>query len=135
MKDTWLYRRGDIYLVDLGKHFGSEQGGCRPVLLIQNNIGNYYGPTLIVAPITSRFLKKAKQPTHFALVGVDNLISPSVVLTEQILTIDKSRVIKYVGKVVSASEGEVEVQQVGSLTVKRLKKTWTNAMGIKLIAK
>lgn len=99
MKDTWLYRRGDIYLVDLGKHFGSEQGGCRPVLLIQNNVGNYYGPTLIVAPITSRYLKKAKQPTHFALVGVDNLVSPSVVLTEQILTIDKSRVIKYVGKI------------------------------------
>ena len=99
MKDTWLYRRGDIYLVDLGTHYGSEQGGCRPVLLIQNNVGNYYGPTLIVAPITSRHLKKAKQPTHFALVGVDNLVSPSVVLAEQIQTIDKSRVIKYVGKV------------------------------------
>lgn len=99
MKDTWLYRRGDIYLVDLGKNFGSEQGGCRPVLLIQNNVGNYYGPTIIVAPITSRYLKKSKQPTHFALVGVDNLVSQSVVLTEQILTIDKSRVIKYVGKI------------------------------------
>ena len=99
MKDTWLYRRGDIYLVDLGKNFGSEQGGCRPVLLIQNNVGNYYGPTLIVAPITSRYLKKSKQPTNFALVEVDNLVSPSVVLTEQILTIDKSRVIKYVGKI------------------------------------
>ena len=99
MKDTWLYRRGDIYLVNLGNRFGSEQGGCRPVLLIQNNVGNYYAPTLIVAPITSRHFKKAKQPTHVALVGVDNLTSPSVVLMEQILTIDKSRVIKYIGKV------------------------------------
>ena len=99
MKNTWLYRRGDIYLVDLGKHYGSEQGGCRPVLLIQNNVGNYYGPTLIVAPITSRYNKKANQPTHFALVGVENLTSPSMVLAEQILTIDKSRVIKYLGKV------------------------------------
>lgn len=99
MKDTWLYRRGDIYLANLGTHYGSEQGGYRPVLLIQNNVGNYYGPTLIVAPITSRHLKKAKQPTHFALVDVDNLVSPSVVLAEQIQTIDKSRVIKYVGKV------------------------------------
>ena len=72
MKDTWLYRRGDIYLANLGTHYGSEQGGYRPVLLIQNNLGNYYGPTLIVAPITSRHLKKAKQPTHFALVDVDN---------------------------------------------------------------
>lgn len=99
MKEKWTYRRGDIYLVDLGATIGSEQGGCRPVLLIQNDIGNHYGPTLIVAPISSRYMKKAKQPTHFALVDVDNLMNPSVVLAEQILTIDKSRVIKYVGKV------------------------------------
>lgn len=99
MKDNWRYSRGDIYLVDLGTHFGSEQGGCRPVLVIQNNVGNHFGPTLIVAPITSRFNKKANQPTHFALMGVNNLTSPSVVLAEQILTIDKSRVIKYLGKV------------------------------------
>lgn len=99
MKDNWRYSRGDIYLVDLGTHFGSEQGGCRPVLVIQNNVGNHFGPTLIVAPITSRFNKKANQPTHLALVGVNNLTSPSVVLAEQILTIDKSRVIKYLGKV------------------------------------
>lgn len=99
MKDNWRYSRGDIYLVDLGTHFGSEQGGCRPVLVIQNNVGNHFGPTLIVAPITSRFNKKANQPTHFALVRVNNLTSPSVVLAEQILTIDKSRVIKYLGKV------------------------------------
>ena len=99
MKDTWIYRRGDIYLVDLGTTVGSEQGGCRPVLLIQNDVGNYYGPTLIVAPITSRHFKKVKQPTHFPLVGVDNLTCPSVVLTEQIITIDKMRVMKYLGKV------------------------------------
>lgn len=62
MKGKRIYRRGDIYLVDLGSHYGSEQGGCRPVLLIQNNVGNYYGPTLIVAPITSRFAKKRINP-------------------------------------------------------------------------
>lgn len=99
MKDNWNYRRGDIYLVDLGKNIGSEQGGCRPVLAIQNNVGNHYGPTLIVAPITSRFWKKANQPTHSVLEGVPNLTSPSVVLTEQIITIDKTRVMKYLGKV------------------------------------
>ena len=99
MKDKKTYRRGEIYLVDLGAHFGSEQGGCRPALVIQNNVGNYYGPTLIVAPITSRYNTKANQPTHFALIGVDNLTSPSMVLAEQILTIDKSRIIKYLGKV------------------------------------
>lgn len=94
-----FYNRGDIYLVALGAHFGSEQGGCRPVLVVQNNIGNLHSPTLIVAPITSRTHKKANQPTHFALSGVENLTSPSMVLAEQILTIDKSRVIKYLGKV------------------------------------
>ena len=99
MKDKRTYRRGDIYLVDLGNHCGSEQGGFRPVVVIQNDIGNKYAPTLIVAPITSRTWKKANQPTHFALVGVDNLVSPSVVLTEQILTIDKSRVIKFIGRI------------------------------------
>ena len=99
MKDNWNYRRGDIYLVDLGKNIGSEQGGCRPVLAIQNNVGNHYGPTLIVAPITSRFWKKSNQPTHSVLEGVPNLTSPSVVLTEQIITIDKTRVMKYLGKV------------------------------------
>ena len=99
MKDNWNYRRGDIYLVDLGKNIGSEQGGCRPVLAIQNNVGNHYGPTLIVAPITSRFWKKTNQPTHSVLEGVPNLTSPSVVLTEQIITIDKKRVMKYLGKV------------------------------------
>ncbi|MDO4746616.1 MAG: type II toxin-antitoxin system PemK/MazF family toxin [Bacillota bacterium] len=99
MKHKRIYRRGDIYLVDLGAHYGSEQGGCRPVLLIQNNVGNYYGPTLIVAPITSRYTKKVNQPTHYVLMGVDTLPSPSMVLAEQILTIDKSRVIKPLGKV------------------------------------
>ena len=99
MKDNWNYRRGDIYLVDLGKNIGSEQGGCRPVWAIKNNVGNHYGPTLIVAQITSRFWKKANQPTHSVLEGVPNLTSPSVVLTEQIITIDKTRVMKYLGKV------------------------------------
>ena len=99
MKENWIYRRGDIYLVDLGTNIGSEQGGCRPVLLLQNNVGNHYAPTLIVAPISSRYRKKSKQPTHYLIVGIENLNSPSVVLAEQIITIDKVRVMKYLGKV------------------------------------
>lgn len=93
------YHRGDIYLVDLGTNIGSEQGGCRPVLLVQNDIGNHFGPTLIVAPVSSRYWKKSKQPTHTLIEGIQNLSSPSVVLTEQLLTIDKVRVMKYLGKV------------------------------------
>ena len=99
MKENWNYHRGDIYLVDLGTHIGSEQGGCRPVLLVQNDIGNHFGPTLIVAPVSSRYWKKSKQPTHTLIEGIQNLSSPSVVLTEQLLTIDKVRVMKYLGKV------------------------------------
>lgn len=99
MKENWNYRRGDIYLVDLGTNVGSEQGGCRPVLLLQNDVGNHFGPTLIVAPVTSRYWKKSKQPTHTLLEGIQNLNSPSVVLAEQLLTIDKMRVVKYLGKV------------------------------------
>lgn len=99
MKENWNYRRGDIYLVDLGMNVGSEQGGCRPVLLLQNGVGNHFGPTLIVAPVTSRYWKKSKQPTHTLLEGIQNLNSPSVVLAEQLLTIDKMRVMKYLGKV------------------------------------
>lgn len=99
MKENWNYRRGDIYLVDLGTNVGSEQGGCRPVLLLQNDVGNHFGPTLIVAPISSRYWKKSKQPTHSLIEGISNLSSPSVVLAEQLLTIDKVRVMKYLGKV------------------------------------
>lgn len=99
MKENWNYHRGDIYLVDLGTNIGSEQGGCRPVLLVQNDIGNHFGPTLIVAPVSSRYWKKSKQPTHTLIEGIQNLSSPSVVLTEQLLTIDKVRVVKYLGKV------------------------------------
>ena len=99
MKENWIYRRGDIYLVDLGTNVGSEQGGCRPVLLLQNDVGNHFSPTLIVAPISSRYWKKLKQPTHSLIEGIKNLSSPSVVLTEQLLTIDKVRVMKFIGKV------------------------------------
>jgi len=99
MKENWNYHRGDIYLVDLGTNIGSEQGGCRPVLLVQNDIGNHFGPTLIVAPVSSRYWKKSKQPTHTLIERIQNLSSPSVVLTEQLLTIDKVRVMKYLGKV------------------------------------
>lgn len=99
MKENWNYHRGNIYLVDLGTNIGSEQGGCRPVLLVQNDIGNHFGPTLIVAPVSSRYWKKSKQPTHTLIEGIQNLSSPSVVLTEQLLTIDKVRVMKYLGKV------------------------------------
>lgn len=63
MKENWIYRRGDVYLANLDPYIGSEQGGTRPVVVLQNNTGNYYCPTLIVAPITSKAGKKPSQPT------------------------------------------------------------------------
>jgi mRNA interferase MazF len=84
-------KRGDIYYADLSPVVGSEQGGTRPVLIVQNNIGNKYSPTVIVSAITSQ-LTKAKIPTHIELpANAYNLPKDSVVLCEQIRTIDKRR--------------------------------------------
>ena len=84
-------KRGDIYYADLSPVIGSEQGGVRPVLIIQNDIGNKYSPTVIVAAITSQ-INKAKLPTHIEISGEDyGLPKNSVVLLEQIRTIDKRR--------------------------------------------
>ncbi len=84
-------RRGDIFYADLSPVVGSEQGGVRPVLIIQNDMGNKYSPTVICAAITSR-MNKAKLPTHIALAAAKcALPKDSVVLLEQIRTIDKQR--------------------------------------------
>ncbi len=84
-------RRGDIYYADLRPVVGSEQGGVRPVLIIQNDMGNRYSPTVICAAITSR-MNKAKLPTHVALEADSyGIVKDSVILLEQVRTIDKSR--------------------------------------------
>lgn len=84
-------KRGEIYYADLSPVVGSEQGGVRPVLIIQNDVGNKYSPTVIVAAITSQ-INKAKIPTHVELSALQyNLPKDSVVLLEQIRTIDKRR--------------------------------------------
>ncbi len=93
-------RRGDIYYADLGgpaKTRGSEQRGRRPVLVIQNDIGNHYAPTTIVAILTSQ--KKKYLPTHVALSNFAGLAKSSTVCLEQIKTIDKSRLEEYRGNV------------------------------------
>lgn len=91
-----LIRRGDIYFADLSPVVGSEQGGTRPVLILQNDIGNQYSPTTIVAAITSQ-ISKAKLPTHVEMVSSHGgLEKDSVILLEQIRTIDKSRLMEKV---------------------------------------
>lgn len=92
-----VYLRGDIYYADLGEGFGSEQQGCRPVVIIQNNIGNKYSPTVIVAAISSKPVSRKELPTHCYIGSSGGLDSPSIVLLEQVRTIDKSRLKEYIG--------------------------------------
>lgn len=91
-------KRGDIYYADLSPVVGSEQGGVRPVLIVQNDVGNKYSPTVIAAAITSQ-KEKAKLPTHIKLDSQNcGLSRDSVVLLEQIRTIDKKRLKERMGK-------------------------------------
>ena len=84
-------RRGDIYYADLRPVVGSEQGGIRPVLIVQNDVGNRHSPTVICAAITSK-MNKAKLPTHIELsAGKYDMVKDSVILLEQLRTIDKQR--------------------------------------------
>lgn len=85
-----VVEKGNVYYADLGNGQGSEQSGTRPVVIIQNDIGNRYSPTVIVASITSQ-LDKTKLPTHVKLKDYDNLDKDSIVLLEQIRTLDKNR--------------------------------------------
>ena len=88
--------RGDVFYADLNPVIGSEQGGIRPVLVIQNDIGNKYSPTVIVSAITSK-IDKAKLPTHIEITAEkSNLEKDSVILLEQIRTIDKKRLQRHV---------------------------------------
>lgn len=90
--------RGEIYLANLNPSIGSEQSGIRPVLIIQNDMGNYYSHTTIIATITSNDKHKSKLSTHFFIRSRDALTKDSVVLLEQIRTIDKARLIRKLGK-------------------------------------
>ena len=101
-------KRGDIYYADLSPVVGSEQGGLRPVLIIQNDVGNRYSPTVIAAAITSR-LGKTKLPTHIDIYADKvGLAKNSVILLEQIRTLDKKRLRERMGRVDSAVMEKVD---------------------------
>ena len=94
-----MIQRGDIYYADLSPVVGSEQGGVRPVLVIQNDVGNKYSPTIIVAAVTSQ-TNKSRLPTHLNICACDKgLNKDSVVLLEQLRTIDKKRLKEHICKV------------------------------------
>ena len=102
-----VVRRGDIFYADLSPVVGSEQGGIRPVLILQNNVGNRYSPTVIAAAITSR-TDKTRLPTHIRLSSPDcGLARDSVVLLEQIRTLDKRRLRECMGRLGDATMDKV----------------------------
>lgn len=90
-------RRGDIFYADLSPVVGCEQGGIRPVLILQNDIGNRYSPTVIAAAITSQ--SKKKLPTHVEIGRMESLQDNSVILLEQIRTLDRIRLLDYIGRI------------------------------------
>lgn len=90
--------RGDVFYADLNPAIGSEQGGIRPVLVIQNNLGNKHSPTVLIAPITSKTSKKLNLPTH-CLIEEDFLDVNSMILFEHIKTVSKERLGRYLGRV------------------------------------
>lgn len=96
-----MIKRGQLYYADLSPVIGSEQGGIRPVLILQNDVGNKFSPTVIAAATTSR-LTKAKLPTHITLEKEKYCLpKDSIVLLEQIRTLDKSRLLDYIGELPS----------------------------------
>ena len=115
-RKNWFYKRGDIYLANLDPVVGSEQGGTRPVLVLQNNDGNFYSPTLIVAPITSK-IKKLAQPTHYYLGKNKVLKVPSMIEFEHLDTIDKLRIITYLGKLTEEQYAKIDSYLIDTLDI------------------
>ena len=110
-------KRGDIFYADLSPVVGSEQGGIRPVIIIQNDIGNRYSPTVIVAAITSQ-INKAKLPTHVEISSEEyGLNRDSVVLLEQIRTLDKKRLKEKIGHMTEADMKKVDKSLLISISL------------------
>ena len=112
--NNWIYRRGDIYLANLNPRKGSEQGGIRPVLVLSNDIGNFFSSLIIIAPITTQ-LKKIDQPTHVLLDNVRGLSTRSMICLEQIHAIDKLRILKYLGRIDKEQMSAIEKATLNSL--------------------
>lgn len=115
---TMVVKRGDIFYADLSPVIGSEQGGIRPVIIIQNDIGNKYSPTVIVSAITSQ-INKAKLPTHVEISSEEyGLNRDSVVLLEQIRTLDKKRLKEKIGHMTDSDMKKVNKSLLISLNLK-----------------
>ena len=110
MIQNWKFQRGDIFFTRFDNAIGSEQSGNRPAVVLQNDVGNFYSPTLIVATLTSKAAKKYTQPTHCLLV-YEFLSVPSIVQAEQIFTVDKQQTV--VAHKVGFRRIEIKNTQIG----------------------
>ena len=111
-------KRGDVYYADLDPVIGSEQGGMRPVLIIQNDLGNRFSPTVIILPLTSK-INKTPLRTHVPLLPPQGGIrKPSIILCEQVRTLEKSRLTKYLGALSPEKMGLVEKALAAAVGVK-----------------
>lgn len=117
------FKRGDIYYANLNPVIGSEQGGTRPVLIISNDVGNKHSPTVIVAPITSRIHTKAKLPTHTLINDFEGLDKNSIILLEQVRTIDKQRLRQYLGMIPDDIVARVDKALAISVALEKMKAT------------
>lgn len=123
------YLRGEIYYADLDPVVGSEQMGTRPVLILQNNVGNHFARTVIVAPITSRIHTKSKIPTHSNIGMIGRMKYPSVVMLEQLRTLDKRRIGYYIGKLPEEKMQDVTRALCVSLAIRQnTAKGWTDLL-------
>ena len=110
-----MIKRGELYYADLSPVVGSEQGGVRPILIVQNDTGNKYSPTIIAAAVTSK-LDKARLPTHIELSAKEfGLSKDSVILLEQIRTLDKKRLKERIGELSDSKMQKVNVALMISL--------------------
>ena len=116
MRNRWKAVKGDIFYAYLRPIKGSEQDGCRPVVVIQNNLGNKYSPTLIVAPLTE-VLKKETLPTHIIIEKTGYLKYDSMILLEQIRTTDKCRLRNYVGRLKNSQIQEIDNALIKTLSI------------------
>ena len=117
-----IIKRGDMFYADLSPVVGSEQGGVRPVLIIQNDLGNKYSPTTIVACLSSKTATKANIPTPYHLPEIDGLRYRSMVLCEQIRVIDKNRLMRKLAKLSKSDMYAINVRLRISLDMSRSKK-------------
>lgn len=115
MQDETMIKRGELYYADLSPVVGSEQGGVRPILIVQNDTGNKYSPTIIAAAVTSK-LTKAKLPTHIEISANEfGLEKNSVILLEQLRTLDKRRLFERIGELSPTAMKKVNVALLISL--------------------